>query len=46
MGSVLLGLLYDRSLSFVIAAIISIECAALGIFFLMKKDISSALTKT
>ncbi len=38
-GSVLLGFLYDRSVSFVITAIISIECFALAIFFFMKRDI-------
>jgi predicted MFS family arabinose efflux permease len=42
-GSVLLGLLYDRSISFVITAIISIECFALAIFFFMKREILKSI---
>ncbi|MFA4888465.1 MAG: MFS transporter [Candidatus Omnitrophota bacterium] len=38
LGSVLLGFLYDRSITFVIVAIILIECAALVIFFYMKRE--------
>jgi len=38
LGSALLGLLYDLSIVLVIAAIIIIECLALVVFFLMKKE--------
>lgn len=41
LGSVLLGFLYDRSIAFVIAAIILIECLALVVFFYMKKEVSN-----
>lgn len=44
LGSVLLGFLYDRSLTFVIAAIILIECLALVAFFYMKKEVSKEVT--
>jgi len=40
LGSVLLGFLYDRSLTFFVAAIILIECMALVVFFYMKREIS------
>jgi len=39
LGSALLGLLYDLSIILVIAAIIIIECLALVVFFLMKKEV-------
>jgi len=38
LGSVLLGFLYDRSIAFVIAAIILIECLALAVFFYMRRS--------
>jgi len=37
-GSALMGLLYTRSLSLLIAAAIGIECAAVVLFFLMRKE--------
>lgn len=39
LGSVLLGFLYDRSISSVISAVIFIECFALVVFFFMKRNI-------
>jgi len=38
LGSVLLGFLYDRSVAFIIFAVVLIELAALVVFFLMKKE--------
>ncbi|MBI4982331.1 MAG: MFS transporter, partial [Candidatus Omnitrophica bacterium] len=38
LGSFLLGFLYDRSVAFIIFAVILIELAALVVFFLMKKE--------
>lgn len=39
LGSVLLGFLYDRSIQFVIAAIIIVECLALVIFYYMRREV-------
>ncbi|MDD5174777.1 MAG: MFS transporter, partial [Candidatus Omnitrophica bacterium] len=39
LGSALLGFLYDRSLSFVIIAIIAIELIAFVPFFMMRREI-------
>ncbi|MBI4706505.1 MAG: MFS transporter [Candidatus Omnitrophica bacterium] len=38
LGSFLLGFLYDRSVAFIILAVILIESAALVVFFLMRKE--------
>ena len=43
LGSVLLGFLYDRSIAFVIAAIILIECMALIVFFYMRREVSKGV---
>jgi len=43
LGSVLLGFLYDRSIAFVIAAIILIECLALIVFFYMRREVSKGV---
>jgi len=37
LGSVLLGFLYDRSIFFVVTAVIVIECLALAVFLYMRK---------
>lgn len=44
LGSALLGFLYDRSIAFVIAAIILIECLALAVFFYMRREVSKGVT--
>lgn len=44
LGSVLLSFLYDRSISFVIITIVSVECFALAIFFFMKREILKRIT--
>lgn len=41
-GSLLMGILYDRSIGLLIAASITIEVIALGLFFVMKKEILKA----
>jgi len=43
LGSALLGFLYDRSISLVVSAIILIECLALAVFMVMKKEIARQL---
>ena len=41
-GSVLMGILYDRSLALLIAISIAIEVIAVAIFFMMKKEVLKA----
>ena len=44
LGSVLLGFLYDRSIAFVITAVIFVECLALAAFFYLKQETSKEIT--
>jgi hypothetical protein len=40
-GNSLMGFFYDRSLSLVVLAIVAVELLALGVFFVMKKEINA-----